>query len=397
VTSASFSVGNVAIAFVLGLTGAISACAGDHAAAEALPVEASTGRALPLYHMGADITWVQRDEFYGATYVDSDGRQKDILALLKSHGFNSVRLRIFVDPQAADGYDQIDGFADLSHTVTMAQRIKQAGMTLLLAFHYSDNWADPSKQCIPVAWQQDTFEMLVQHVHDYTLSAVSTLKTAGATPDMVQIGNEITFGMLFNVCDAMGFPLMQRPEVNGSDGDWANFGTLLKAGVKAVQEVDTNIKIVMHIDRGGDITMCTNWIRNAQVQAVPFDIFAGTTYVGWQGQPSAWQDNFNMLAAAFPTLSFIIPEYSDETATSPPIASTLRIANDIIFDLPNSRGVGTWFFEPERPFIGTGLFQANPGGADLTDANVLPRPTYVAIPAAMAKYDLMRAAYAGRL
>ncbi len=79
----------------------------DASAPDVPPTPAFTG----TYHMGADISWVQHDEFYGATYVDTDGVQKDILALLKNHGFNSVRLRTFVDPKAADGYDRVDGFA----------------------------------------------------------------------------------------------------------------------------------------------------------------------------------------------------------------------------------------------------------------------------------------------
>src|SRR5262249_33160206 len=167
------------------------------------------------YHMGADISWVQHDEQYGATYVDTDGVQKDILALLKNHGFNSVRLRTFVDPKAADGYDQVDGFADLAHTVTMAQRLKQDGTGRLLAMNYSANWADPSKQCIPVAWQRDTtIAQLAQHVHDYTVSVISALKNAGAAPIKVQIGYEITPGMLIHVCNAMGMPTSTNA-VNG--------------------------------------------------------------------------------------------------------------------------------------------------------------------------------------
>jgi arabinogalactan endo-1,4-beta-galactosidase len=366
------------------------AAAGDGAPAVAPPFSAS-------YFMGADITWVQHDEFYGATYVDTDGVPKDILALLKNHGFNSIRLRTFVDPKAADGYDKVDGFADLAHTVTMGQRIKNAGMGFYLAIHYSDNWADPGKQCIPVAWQQDSFAALTQHVHDYTSNLISMLQAAGARPDLVQVGNEITGGMLIHICDANGIPIPNMPTtVNGSASNWVNLGTLLKAGIQAVKEVDPTIKTVLHIDKGGDLAASVSWINNARAQTVPFDVFADTSYVRWQGQPSTWQNTFRMLTTMFPTLSFLIPEYGNETSTSPATPTTMRIANDIVFGIPTNRGIGTFIYEPEHPAqsgIGIGLF-----GSTLTDAGIVDAwPVFTALPSAMAVYDQMRTAYASRL
>jgi arabinogalactan endo-1,4-beta-galactosidase len=378
--------------------------------ADASAADAQTGDASPIvtppftasYHMGADISWVPHDEFYGATYVDTDGVQKDILALLKNHGFNSVRLRTFVDPKAIDGYDQVNGFADLAHTVSMAQRIRAAGMGFLLAFHYSDNWADPGKQCIPVAWQQDaTVAALAQHLHDYTFSVISALKSAGAAPELVQIGNEITPGMLIHICNTLGLPTSTNA-VNGSAANWANLGTLLKAGIQGVKDVDANIKTVLHIDKGGDLAASRAWITNARAQAVPFDVFADTSYVRYQGQPSGWQNTFNMLATAFPTLSFIIPEYGNETATSPATPSTMRLANDYIFSLPGNRGLGTWIYEPEHPVmagVGIGLFTRAFISADAgTDAGTFsdPWPTFRASQD-MAVYDQMKAAYTSRL
>jgi len=367
----------------VGASAIVAACGSGGAEAAAPPVP---------YYLGADITWVQQDETLGASYLDTDGVPKDILELLKSHGFNSVRLRTFVDPRAADGYDRVAGFGDAEHTVAMARRIKQAGMSFLLTLHYSDNWADPGKQCIPVAWQGGTFSELTQHVHDYTLELLQSLKNAGGTPDMVQVGNEITWGMLFDICDSDGIPTGDRPEVNGHISDWAKLGTLLRAGIEAVQEVDPAIGIVLHTDKGGDLGFCTDWLRGAQAQALPFDVFAGTTYTPYQGQPSAWQDNFTTLASNFPDLSFIIPEYSNEAAESPPLDSTIRITNDIMFNLPNQRGLGTWFYEPAHPFVGSGLFESG-----LTDDGVVSDQRYRAIPAAIAEYDQMKAAYAVRL
>jgi arabinogalactan endo-1,4-beta-galactosidase len=349
------------------------------------------------YHMGADISWVPHDEFYGATYVDTDGVQKDILALLKNHGFNSVRLRTFVDPKATDGYDQRDGFADQEHTIAMGLRVKQAGMGLLLAIHYSDNWADPGKQCIPVAWQGHTIAQLMQDVHDYTFNLITAMKNAGAMPDLVQVGNEITPGLLFSICDVNGLPVSTAP-INGRNttANVANFTGLLKQGIAAVKAVDSRIKTVLHIDKGGDMNASISWINTVMGQGVTFDVFADTSYVRWQGQPAGWQTTFTKLATMYPNLQFLIPEYGNETATNPATPTTMEIANNLIFGISGNRGVGTWFYEPEHPAqagIGIGLFQTTPIDGGIQD----PWPVFPALPSGMAVYDRLKVTYAGRL
>lgn len=365
--------------------------AGDSSAGGTPPAQPFSGS----YHMGADITWVQHDEANGATYVDTDGVAKDILELMKNHGFNSVRLRSYVDPMASDGYDQVDGFGDLAHTVTMAKRVKDAGMGLLISFHLSDNWADPGKQCIPVAWQGDSFNQLTQHVHDYMFDAITALKDAGATPELVQVGNEITPGTLIHICDSDGHPTSTN-SVNGSTSNWSNLGTLLKAGISGVKEVDGNIKTVLHIDKGGDVNTSVSWIQNALDQGVDFDVFADTCYVRWQGQPDDWQNTFDTLTSRFPDLMFIIPEHANESASRPSSPSTMRLANDIVFNIPNNRGLGAWFYEPEHPVqagVGTGLFINDTSGGDLADA----WPAFELDPDAIGDYDQMRTAYQSRL
>src|SRR6185436_15664912 len=136
------------------------------------------------YFIGADISRVQTDP-PGTTYADNDGKQKELFLLLKGHGFNYIRVRTFVDPKAADGNSKTEGFYDISHTVAFGKRIKDAQMGFLLDFHYSDNWADPGKQCVPVAWQGLTsIDMLATAVHDYTKDSISALVAGGARPDM---------------------------------------------------------------------------------------------------------------------------------------------------------------------------------------------------------------------
>ncbi|HEV8550234.1 MAG TPA: glycosyl hydrolase 53 family protein, partial [Polyangiaceae bacterium] len=182
----------------------------------------ASGSTLPFsFYIGADITDQE---------PQSDSTRASLLTLMKSHGFNFVRLRTFVDPKASDGYDKQNGYDDLAHTVSFGKQIKDAAMGLLVDFHYSDNWADPGKQCVPIAWQSlTTIDDMATAVHDYTKDAIEKLIAGGARPDMVQIGNETTPGMLLHRCDGGGQPTGTN-SVNGSTSNWKNLGLLLKAG-----------------------------------------------------------------------------------------------------------------------------------------------------------------------
>jgi len=321
-----------------------------------------------LFAIGADITDQEPQP------VATRG---NLLTIMKSHGFNYIRLRTFVDPKASDGYDKTNGYDDITHTVDFGKQIKAACMGLLVDFHYSDNWADPGKQCVPVAWQgYTTIADLATAVHDYTKDAITKLIAGGARPDMVQIGNETTPGMLLHRCDSGGQPTGNNP-ITGSTSNWTNLGTLFKAGVQGVKDVDPSILISLHIDRGNDLNSSRSYITNAQNQGVKFDAFGESCYTAYQGQPSAWQTTFNSLSTAFPALKLFIAEYGPEQ----------RAANDIIFNLPNNQGLGTFNWEP------TTQGDWNATGHDLLRRN---GATYTAQPD-LAVYDQMKIDYASRL
>jgi arabinogalactan endo-1,4-beta-galactosidase len=331
--------------------------------------------------------------FIGADITDQetqpDATRANLLTLMKAHGFNYVRLRTFVDPRAADGYDKNSGFDDLAHTVAFGKQIKDAGMGLLVDFHYSDNWADPGKQCVPVAWQNlATIADLATAVHDYTRDAITKLIAGGARPDMVQIGNESTPGILIHLCDASGHPRTGAAgysAINGAlylysstdggappaggpaAGGWSNLGLLLNAGVKGVKDVDTAIQIALHLDRGNDLVSSRDFIQNATTRGVAFDVFAESCYTVTQGQPADWRATFAALAAAFPDLRFMIAEYSEAQ----------RAANEVMFNLPGQRGIGTFNWQPTTLWTRSGA-------------------AYTAL-ANMALYDQMKLDYAARL
>ena len=321
--------------------------------------------------------------FIGADVTDQEPRpvatRANLLTIMKQHGFNYIRLRTFVDPKASDGYDKTNGYDDIAHTVDFGKQIKDAGMGLLVDFHYSDNWADPGKQCVPVPWYgATTIAELSTLLHDYTKDAIQKLVAGGARPDMVQIGNEITPGMLIHRCNSSGQPIsgMNNP-VTGSISNWTNLGMLLKAGVAGVREVDPTILIAMHIDRGNDLNSSRSFITNATNQGVSFDVFGESCYTAYQGMPSAWMSTFTSLVTSFPTLKFVIAEYGPEQ----------RPANDIMWNLPNNRGMGTFNWEP------TTRGAWNDPNHDLFR---LSGSTYTTQPD-IAIYDQMKIDYASRL
>ncbi|MEJ2649721.1 MAG: glycosyl hydrolase 53 family protein, partial [Sedimentisphaerales bacterium] len=276
------------------------------------------------YIVGADISWVQAAEDNGMKYSDK-GVQKDILEILKDHGFNYIRLRTFVDPTKPTPRDRpysMQGYCDLPHTIEVSKRVKAAGMGLSIDFHFSDSWADPGKQYTPSAWADLSFEELVKKTHDYTKDAIEQLKDAGAKPDMVQIGNEITPGMMF--------------DRGGSTKNWPQLAALLKAGIAGAREVDPNIIIVLHIDKGGDNQATRHWVDAALENGVEFDVLAQSCYTRWQGQPSNWKANFEDLVTRYPKLRFLIAEMAVE----------VQETSEIMLNLPDKKGMGTIIWEP---------------------------------------------------
>ncbi|MET0412650.1 MAG: glycosyl hydrolase 53 family protein, partial [Polyangiaceae bacterium] len=333
--------------------------------------------------LGADISSVQEAVEQGAAYVDTDGTQKSLLALLANHGFNYVRLRTFVEPSAQYGYASGDGcqarnepYNDRDHTVAFAREVKAAGLGYLLDLHYSDTWADPGKQVIPEAWREiATLDALAEQVRAYTVDVVAAMVAAGARPDMVQVGNEITPGMLIHVptatTDCYGNNSVVRQGVNGSAANWDNLATLLRAGIAGVREVDDTIQIMLHVENTESAAGVGSWVRDALERDVDFDVLGLSAYEAFQGPASEWRATLTQLAGEFPELRFAIAEYNPQR----------RLLNDIMRELPDGRGLGTFFWEPT---------QSGSWGQALFD---FQGNTLLARPADFAEYDQLRSDY----
>jgi arabinogalactan endo-1,4-beta-galactosidase len=308
----------------------------------------------PSFMLGADISSMPEAVDAGTSYVDTDGVSKGLLELLRGHGFNYVRLRTFVDPMALYGYANPTGeaqfrksesYCDQAHTLELAQQVKRAGMGLLLDLHYSDNWADPGKQVIPEAWRAATsIEELAGHVETYTKEVVSALVAGGARPDLVQIGNEITPGLLIHVPAANAEPdewgniNKVTNAVNGSISNMDNVARLLEAGVAGVKVVDPSIRVMLHLENTASFSAVRDWVEGVRTRGVELDVLGLSCYTAFQGEPAVWQDTFEQLATTFSDLSFVIAEYNPEATR----------ANRIMSGLPDRRGLGTFFWEPTQ-------------------------------------------------
>jgi arabinogalactan endo-1,4-beta-galactosidase len=290
--------------------------------------------------LGADISWIPEDEAAGVQYFDRDVR-KDIFEILKGYHFNYVRLRIFVNPR--NGYSRNGGFCDLEHTKAMAKRIEGAGMGFLLDFHYSDTWADPEHQDKPLAWRSMSVEELEKAVADHTREVLTALKAQGTMPQMVQIGNEITHGMLW----PEGRVWSQIPSGNrdtdartaalgGGIGNYDNLARFVKAGIAATKEVDPSVKIVLHNHLARNTPRMVEWMDELLKRDVKFDIIGMSAYA--QGKEGDWKNTFDELARRYPNHKQMVLEYSAQK----------EYLNDLVFNIPGDRGLGTFIWEPTR-------------------------------------------------
>ena len=225
---------------------------------------------------GADISLLKFFEDRSVTYR-AGGQVQDALAILKQRGINCIRLRLFTSSAAQAQADPYNFINNLDYTVPLAVRVKNAGLKFMLDFHYSDTWADPAHQTMPAAWTNLNYSQLVQQVRDYSSNCIAVFKAAGAMPDYVQVGNEITGGMLWTLGAVPG----SNPATQ-----WSQLAQLLSSAIQGVQDAaGTNMpKTIIHIDRGGDWST-TKWFFDnlIQNQHVQFDIIGESYYSVWHG------------------------------------------------------------------------------------------------------------------
>lgn len=232
---------------------------------------------------GMDLSTLLELERCGAKYYDN-GEERDLLAIMKSYDVDTIRIRLWNDPWSEIGESYGAGENDLKTSLEIAKRVTAAGFGVLLNFHYSDFWADPGKQIKPKAWADYGVKELEQAVYDYTLESMQTFLDAGVNITMVQVGNELSNGLLW-------------PE--GKVPNYDNIATFVNAGIRAVRKADAAIPVMIHLDNGGNNALYREWFDNFTKRGEDFEIIGLSYYPFWHGSLQMLNDNMNDIAERY--------------------------------------------------------------------------------------------------
>lgn len=282
---------------------------------------------------GADVSWVSEMEKDGKVFRKADGSAADIFAVLSGCGINSIRLRVWVDP-----YGGWSGKADM---VALAKRAAAAGMAVMADFHYSDFFADPSRQKIPAAWEQDKADLdkMCSHVSAHTKDVLEALKAAGVSPRWIQVGNETRNGMLW--------PAGQLWDSHGNITDGhKHFAQLYNAGYDAAKAVFPDALVMPHLDNAFEDNMW--WFNEIKAQGARFDAIALSHYPQ-AGEGQAAQKNRQALDNIKKIHStFGIPVIVSEVGVKPALSDAASVLKDFIDGLRAIDGCeGVFYWEPE--------------------------------------------------
>jgi arabinogalactan endo-1,4-beta-galactosidase len=313
-------------------------------------------------------------------YFYEKGVQGDALKILHDHGMNYARLRLWVNSP--------DGYHGKTQILEMSRRLKAHHIKLLLDFHYSDYWADPGKQFKPKSWETLEFDNLKTALYKHTFDICKSLNGQGILPDIVQIGNEITNGMLW-------------PD-GKNDKSFDNLAALLKEGYKAVKDSSPSTRVMLHLDNGGNNKIFRWWFDNIIDQCVPFDLIGVSYYPYWHGTLADLQNNLNDIAIRYGK-DIILVETScaftnadadkceniitDQIQPGYPFtpagqAKMLRDVMSIVRAIPAGRGLGvmwwdaTWIAVP-----GNGWDPTEPSSGNNWENQALFDYNYQALPA----------------
>lgn len=295
---------------------------------------------------GADISYLSQLEENNVKYFVNN-KETNLFSILKNANVNWIRLRLWHTP--------IDSWNNLDDTILMAKRIKQEGLNFLLDIHYSDSWADPEKQNIPLTWQELTFDQLKIELKNYTENVLNEFNKNNCLPDMIQIGNEIENGFLFP----------HGKIKNG--GDCSSFFELLNVPSEYIKNNYPNIKIMVHLVCNKEESKALWWLEQAKNYNLYYDIVGLSYYCFFCkedfstvkkhiesiykkfNKPSLivetsypwtnlWNDNFHNLVGES---SYKLKDYE----VSP--EGQKKYLKDLSNIVINSNGLGVFWWEPE--------------------------------------------------
>ncbi len=317
------------------------------------------------FYKGMDVSTLPEVERLGGRFYDG-GVEGDALDILQSYGANALRLRLWNDPYSENGEPYGAGTNDLQSVIALTGRAKAHGMDVLLDLHYSDFWADPGKQRVPKAWRGMDADALTEAVYTYTRDTLTALKRAGAYPDLIQVGNELSNGMLW--------PLGQLPDY----GNYDNLARFVSAGIRGVREADASMPVMLHLDNGGNNALYRDWFdRYLERGEDDFQIIGLSYYPFWHGTMEDLRDNMCDLATRYgkeliiaeTSMGFTMEDYAayeklsaderkgyatrEELVAKVPFAMTregqsdyMRALFDVIDSVPAHKCRGFFYWEP---------------------------------------------------
>lgn len=242
-------------------------------------------------YLGADISMLTAYETiseagHQVTYKDVDGTQSDVLSLLKKYGMNSMRVRLFVNPTMQKAVIQ-----DIDYVKKLGKRIKDAGLSFVLDFHYSDTWADPAAQSVPAEWGSLSVDEYTEKLYSYTKEVLEDFVREGVVPDMIQTGNEISYGLMYSSSSGLFVDYL-------SDKNWDKFAAMLKSAGKACREVCPSAKIILHIERVPQPLNCAKFANYMKQYEVDYDIFGLSYYPMYHGNLAYLETALNKIEEA---------------------------------------------------------------------------------------------------
>ena len=263
-----------------------------------LLIATMSAKAQNGHYVGGDISMLPQYEKSETKYLDTEGNViPDLITWLKTEcGWNTFRVRLFVNPKE-EGTGITGVCQDIDYVTRLGKRIKDAGGKFLLDFHYSDSWADPVKQVLPAAWKDcTTAQAKAERIYEYTRQSLQTLKAAGATPDFIQIGNEISYGMV---------GIKVHPYDSSGD-DWNGLLEAIGKGCKAAREICPDAKIIIHTERSGKATQ-TAYFYN-KLSTTDYDIIGLSYYPFYHGLLTSLEATLINIKKQFPTKDVHIVE-----------------------------------------------------------------------------------------
>ncbi|SKA60013.1 arabinogalactan endo-1,4-beta-galactosidase [Eubacterium uniforme] len=320
---------------------------------------------------GMDVSTLKELEECGAKYFD-ENKEKEVLEILKDYGCNYVRIRLWNDPYDENNNPYGAGTNDLDTLIYIAKKAKALGMGFLLDFHYSDFWTDPGKQNIPKAWRGMDINHLSKSLYNFTYETLKKLESEKVFPTMIQVGNELTNGLLW--------PVAKYP-------NFKEITMLINSGIDAVRSISEDVPIMIHLDCGGNNEKCVEWFDNyIKNDGGDFQIIGLSYYPFWQGGLDKLKANVDDLAKRYNKpinivelgMGFTTEDYADKEGLSDNerkgMAATKERSADvdypmtkegqsdfienvleIIKDIPNGLGNGFFYWEPAWiPIKGSG-------------------------------------------